>query len=357
MKRLTVRGSAALAAVIAVTLVFTGCSGGPDAAGPGGGSQVNADAQPPTPPSDVATFAPVEAGSGAGLTIGFTQLTLASSFPTALQKGMEEAAKTAGLNLITCDSKFDTAAALDCARQFRTQGVDGLVTFQGDAAASPSICEEGAQVPVVAIDIEQSPCQKTFVGAANEYAGQLIGYNVGMYFADNFNCEYDAYVSLESTAVGVVNEQRMGGTREGFESVCGPIHDEKVLDTGAGGQTDVAQRLFTDTLTALPGAKKVVVVGINEDVILGALAAARSQNRSDDLYIGVQNLDPANCGILTFDHWIGSAAYFPEKYAELIIPAIIKLAKGEQVPEKILVPHEFVTKDTLKDYYPEYNCQ
>ena len=357
MNRLSTRGVAALTAVVAaVALALSGCAGS-DTPGSGSSSQVNPDAAPPTPPADVATFEPVEAGSGAGLTIGFTQLTLASPFPIALQKGMDEAAKTAGLNLITCDSKFDTAAALDCARQFKTQGVDGLVTFQGDAAAAPSICQEGAQVPVIAIDIEQQPCQKTFVGAANEYAGQLIGYNVGKYFADSFSCEYDAYVSLESTAVGTVNDQRMGGTREGFESVCGPIHDEKVLDTGAGGQTDVAQRLFTDTLTALPGAKKIVVVGINEDVIVGALAAARSQNRSDDLYIGVQNLDPSNCAILTFDHWIGSAAYFPEKYAQLIVPAIIKLAKGESVPEKILVPHEFVTKDTLTEYYPEYDCQ
>lgn len=344
-----------MAATLAAALVLSGCAGG-GAATPSGDSAVNADAAPPTPPAGVATFEPIEPGSGEGLSVGFTQLTLAAAFPTALQAGMEDTAAEAGLNLITCDSKFDTAAALDCARQFKTQDVDGLVTFQADAAASPSICQEGAQVPVIAIDIEQAPCQKVFVGAANEYAGQLIGYNVGKYFADEFNCEYDAYVSLESTAVGAVNDARMDGTKDGFESVCGPIHDEKIIDTGAGGQTDVAQRLFTDTLTALPGASKIVVVGINEDVILGALAAARSQGRSDDLYIGVQNLDPDNCAILTFDHWIGSAAYFPEKYALLIIPAIIKLIKGEEVPDEILVPHEFITKDTLLDYYPDYSC-
>ncbi|OUM45569.1 sugar ABC transporter substrate-binding protein [Arthrobacter sedimenti] len=343
------------AVVIAASLLLTGCSSGatPEASG---GGKVNADAAPPTPPTDVASFEPIEAGSGEGLTIGFTQLTLAAPFPTALQGGMEEAAETAGVDLITCDSKFDTAAALDCARQFKTQNVDGLVTFQADAAAAGSICSEGAQVPVIAIDIVQDPCQSAFVGASNEYAGQLIGYNVGKYFADQFDCEYDAYVSLESTAVGIVNEQRMGGTRDGFESVCGPIHDERTLDTGAGGQTDVAQRLMTDTLTGLPGAKKIVVVGINEDVIVGALAAARSQNRVSDLYYGVQNLDPGNCAILTGENWIGSAAYFPEKYPLLILPALIKLIKGEDVPEQILVPHEFVTKDNLTEYYPEYSC-
>ena len=343
------------AALMAGLLVLSGCSAGEPSEASGSG-KVNSDAVPPAPPSDVASFGPIEPGSGEGLTVGFTQLTLAAPFPTALQSGMEEAAKSAGIDLITCDSKFDTATALDCARQFKTQNVDGLITFQADSAAAASICSEGAQVPVIAVDIVQDPCQKTFVGASNEYAGQLIGYNVGKYFADQFNCEYDAYVSLESTAVGIVNEQRMGGTREGFESVCGPIHDERTLDTGAGGQTDVAQRLMTDTLTGLPGAERVVVVGINEDVIVGALAAARSQNRVDDLYYGVQNLDPGNCAILTGDNWIGSAAYFPEKYPLLILPALIKLIKGEEVPEQVLVPHEFVTEDTLDEYYPEYSC-
>ena len=347
---------ASIAAVLAVGLVLTGCTatGTPT---PSASGAVNPDAAPPAPPTDVSKFAPIEPGSGDGLTIGFTQLTLSGAFTSALQSGMEAAAKDAGATLVTCDSKFDTAAALDCARQFKTQNVNGLVTFQADAAASPSICEAGPQVPVIAIDIAQDPCQKTFVGAANAYAGELVGYYVGKYFAEKFNCEYDAYVSLESTAVGAVNGLRMNGTAKGFESVCGPIHDKKVLDTGAGGQADNAQRLVTDTLTSLPGAKKIVVVGINEDVILGALAAARAQNRTGDLYYGVQNLDPDNCQILTGKNWIGSVAYFPEKYALLIIPAIIKLIKGEKVPEQILVPHEFVTKDTLLNYYPDYSCK
>jgi ribose transport system substrate-binding protein len=148
----------------------------------------------------------------------------------------------------------------------------------------------------------------------------------------------------------------MNGTRDGFESVCGPIKNERIVDTGAGGQSDVAQKLFADTLTALPGAKRIVVVGINEDVILGALAAGRQQNRTNDMYLGVQNLDPGNCAIYTAEHWIGSVAYFPEKYALLIIPTLISAMKGNTVPKTVLVPHEFITSDTVLDYYPEFSC-
>ena len=310
----------------------------------------------PTPPEAVAEFQPIEPGIGEGLTIGFTQLGLGVPFTEALQDGMEEAAETAGFELVTCDSKFDAAEALNCARQFRTRDVDGLVTFQADAAAASNICAEGPSVPVIAIDIEQQPCQTAFVGAANAYAGEIVGYELGRYFQENFDCEHDAYVSLESLAVGVVNDLRMDGIREGFEAVCGPVNNERVIDTGAGGQAGTAQRQMTDTLTALPGADQVIVVGINEDVITGALAAARSQGRSDDLYLGVQNFDPGNCQIWTAPGFVAAAAYFPERYPQLIVPNLIAAINGEEIADEILVPHEVITPDNITEYYPESQC-
>ncbi|WP_428929303.1 sugar ABC transporter substrate-binding protein [Marinibacterium sp. SX1] len=310
----------------------------------------------PKAPEAVAAFEPVAAGSGEGLTIGFTQLALGVPFPEALQRGMEEAAAEAGVELITCDSKLNAAEALNCARQFRTRDVDGLVTFQADAAAAANICAEGPQVPVIAIDIEQQPCQTAFVGAANAYAGQIVGHELGRYFKENFDCEHDAWVSLESLAVGVVNDLRMDGMREGFEAVCGPVKMERIIDTGAGGQADTAQRQMTDTLTALPGADKVIVVGINEDVVTGALAAARSQGRTDDLYLGVQNFDPGNCQIWSAPGFVATAAYFPEKYALLILPALIEAIKGDGIAPEILVPHEVLTPANMTEFYPETSC-
>ncbi|TIC79518.1 sugar ABC transporter substrate-binding protein [Nocardioides sp. GY 10127] len=342
---------------VAALLVATGCASTSDSATTGvGEGGAGADAQPPTPPSGVTDFVEATPGSGDGLTIGFTQLNLSVGFPQDVQASVEEEVKRAGATLVTCDSQGDAAKALDCAKQFKVQGVDGLITFQADTNAAPRICDAGPDVPVMAVDIDQGPCQTSFVGAANEYAGELVGYNVGKYFYDNFDCEYDAFVSLESYAVGEVNDLRMGGIRKGFESVCGTIHDLKKIDTGAGGQADEAQTNVTDTLTALPGADKVIVVGINEDVILGALAAARTQGREDDLYLGVQNFNPDNCTIYDAPHWLGSVAYFPEKYGQLLVPYLIKAMKGEDIPEELLVQHEWVDADNASEYYPDYSC-
>ncbi len=345
----------AIGLVASLSLLFSGCASEPESQSEGTAG-MNLDAAPPEQPKGIVEFEQVKPGEGEGIKVGFTQLTLSSVFPQALQKGMEEQAEIAGIELVTCDSQMDAGKALDCAKQFATQNVDALVTFQADVAASPEICDAGPDVPVFAVDIEQQPCQTSFVGAANTYAGEIVGYGLGKWFAENEKCEYDAFVSLESTAVGEVNDMRMGGIRSGFESVCGTIHDLKIIDTGSGGQADTALQQMTDTLTSLPGLEKIIVVGINEDVVVGALGAARTQDRIDDLYLGVQNFDPSNCTITEAPNWIGSAGYFPERYAELIIPNVIRAAKGEEVSADLLVPHEFITKDNVKEFYPEYSC-
>lgn len=312
-------------------------------------------AAPPSPPAGVVEFQQAEPGSGKGITIGFTQLSLASGFPQDVQKGVEEQAKRAGAELITCDSKMDAAKALDCANLFKTRGAQGLITFQADTNAAPRICAAGPAVPVLAVDISQKPCETSFVGAANTYAGQLIGYELGKHFKEKFDCKYDAFVSLEALQVGEVNEQRMGGIRQGFASVCGEVRNLRKLDAGGAGG-DVAQKLMTDTLTALPGQHHIILVGINEDGILGALAAARAQNRTNDLYLGVQNFNPKNCVIYQHPNWIGSVAYFPERYGEILVPNLIKAIKGEKLPAQLLVPHLVINKANAKQNYPDYAC-
>ena len=95
------------------------------------------------------------------------------------------------------------------------------MNFQPVSSASAAVCKAGPQVPVISIDIEQDPCQTAFMGADNHYAGVVTGTALGNYFKKNFNCEFDAFISLEDYGVGLVNEARMSGYRDGFQSVCG----------------------------------------------------------------------------------------------------------------------------------------
>ena len=303
-------------------------------------------------------FRGAEPGSGEGLKLGFIALDDAIPFSKLVSDGFKEQAEIAGAELVFCDSKLDAATALQCVQNFAAQGVQAYMNFQPVADAGQEICDAGPDVPVIAIDIAQGDCQTAFMGANNSRAGFIGGEGLGKWIAENWNCEIDAWVSLEDFGVGSVNDARMDGQREGYESVCGPI-DESVVQVREldAGRQDVALAAFSDTLTALPDASRIAVVAINDDGISAALAAARTAGREDQVAVSGMGVDPiSHCEIASGGQWVGSAAFFPERYGEIGIPYLIDAAKGTAIPKELLVDHLYITKDNIGEYYDVSAC-
>lgn len=314
------------AAALTAALVLVGCSAG-DGGDPAGGGD-----EP--------------------LKIGYISLGDSVPFVKLVSDSMRAEAEAAGVEFVFCDSQLDAAKALACAQSFATQGVDGIVNFQVDEAAAESICAAGPDVPVVAVDIHQRPCEDVFVGADNYTAGFIAGEALGNYFLENFDCEYDAFVAMEQPAAGQVNLDRTGGAVEGFESVCGAIDESKYRSVDGGGTIDGGNTGFGDTLTALTGATRIAVVSLNDDMLLGSFAAAEAQGRGDQVYGVAQGADPSAWdAIQNNPNWIGDTAYFPERYGELAIPAIIALINGETVPENVFTEHVFINADNFAEFY------
>jgi len=318
-------------------LVFAACSGGATTA--------PATAAPAT--AAPATAAPTAAPK---LTIGYISLGDSVPFVKLVSDGIAAEAAKAGLDFVPCDSEIDAAKALACAQQLKVRGVQAVMNFDVFQDSSPEICAAYGGVPTIAIDIIQPPCQVAFMGANNRVAGTLAGEAIGKFAKDTWNCEYDAYVSLESTAAGAANTDRMGGYRDGFTKYC-PIKNEHIQE--GADRTDAGLTIMTDALTALPG-HRIIVVAINEDGILGALGAARTLGRSADLFYSGQGTDPSIWkDVACNPNYIASTAYFPEKYGTLLIPNIILAAQGQAIPKEIFTQHIVINKDNIRTIYPE----
>ena len=295
-------------------------------------------------------------GSGKGITIGLIGLDDAIGFGKDVHDSIAREAKAAGAKLIFCDSKLDAAKALNCAKTFKLKKVQGYLNFQPVASASAAICKAGPQVPVIAIDIEQDPCQSAFMGADNANAGASTGKAIGDYFKKNFNCEYDAFISLEDYGVGIANELRMGGYRSGFASVCGAIPAAKLKKYDAG-RLDKALEVMPDALTTLPGKNKIIVVAINDQGIQGAFSAAKAVGREKDIYAGSQGAEKTVwCDIKTNDHWLGATAYFPERYGEIGVPYLIDLIKGKKVPFQLKIKHVAINGTNIDKNFKVTGC-
>jgi ribose transport system substrate-binding protein len=263
--------------------------------------------------------------------------------------------RVAGSKLDFCDAAGQTTKAIQCAAGFRRQRVDGYLDFNYSESDSPRVCAAGPGVPVVAIDIHQNPCERAFMGADNAYAGYIAGRAIGLYFERLFGCKYDAYFSLEIPSVGIVNEERMGGYRRGFSSSCGTIHHFRKVDIGALHR---ARHRIASALRSLPRQHRLVVVGINDDVILAALAAAARLGRKSDLYVSGQGADPgAWCEIERNSQWVADSAYFPERYGEIAVPNLIRLIKHQNVPQLAYVPHVVLNGKNIQTYYRPTGCR
>jgi ribose transport system substrate-binding protein len=295
----------------------------------------------------------VEASAAAeSFKIGYISLGDSVPFVKLVSDSIKRAATEAGQDLVFCDSEIDAAKALACAQNLKVQGVQGVLNFQVFQDSSPEICTAYGSVPTIAIDIIQPPCQVAFMGANNHEAGRLGGAEMGKYVKANWDCDITAYVSLESTAAGAANTDRMGGWRDGFKESCPiPADKEHILD--GADRTDPALEQVTNLLGALPG-NHIVVVAINEDGILGAIGAANTLGRQTDLYYGGQGTDPSIWkDVACNPNYIVSVAYYPERYGDLLIPNMVKKLQGEDIPKEIFTKHEIINKDNIRTIYPE----
>lgn len=339
-------GMARFAVFVAATaLIAAACSSGGSSPSPAAPTVAA-----PTTSAAASTIASAPASATATKhKIGYISLGDSVPFVKLVTDGIIQAGKDLGQDVFACDSKIDTATALDCANQMKVQGVEGVLNFQVDQKSSPEICKAYGNLPTIAIDIIQPPCQIAFMGANNALAGKMAGEAIGKYAKDTWNCDYTAYVSLESTAAGQANTDRMGGYRTGFKEFC-PITNEKILD--GADRTDPALTKVSDLLTALPG-HKIVVVAINEDGIIGAIGAAKTAGRSADLFYAGQGTDPSIWKTIACDpQYIASTAYFPEKYGTLLIPNMVTALAGGTIPKDIFTQHQIITKDNIRTVYP-----
>ena len=289
------------------------------------------------------------------ITIGYMNEIDGVPFVQIVKNSVVAAAKKAGVKLDVCNPNGDAQAAVSCAAQFKTEGVEGILNFQSDAAAASRVCSAGPKVPVIAFDIVQKPCQTMFYGANNAYAGKLAGVSLGQYSKKKFGCKIDAFVLMDDPAVGVVNNERMNGMLNGYKSICGTPPD--ITYVNGGGATDPAIQPATDALTRLTGKHKILVVSLNDDMAIGAIKAAQSSNRLGDIYVAAQGGDPTSwpyiCGKESFKNWVADTAYFPELYGTRTVPLLLDLIKGKKEPATTYTNHKVITPSNIKSIYPK----
>lgn len=293
------------------------------------------------------------------LVIGYLSGGEASPFVNQVTKSLRAEAKKLNVKLVECDSNFLSEKALECAKSLSAANPKAMINWQFDPTVSAKVCEGYKNLPTVTIDTPNDPCSKVFVGADNYAAGLLAGKVLGNWTKKNRKCKYDLFLAIELPTLADINKKRAGGTREGFEKVCGKIPSAKykMIDKSQGGSDALEniRRQTVDTLTANPQARAILASAPYSDADgITLTKAVDTAGRGTSLKAVVNHgaEDVGHQYIRKDSRWVGSVGYFPERYGALALPAAIKLAKGQTVPKEILMKHLMVKKSNINKIYP-----
>lgn len=324
----------------------SGASGSPTpSAGPATSAATGASAPAvPTAGSAEASLAPGQRR------IGYLSLDERNAFVATVSASVREAAAAADVELVTCDPGWTRAGVVACARQLADAGIQGALGFQPFSDLAPEVCAT-LGVPIVGIVFDQGPCQVSWLRVDQAAAGRLAGEAVGRFAAEAWDCQTSAYLSLESNDADPDGRERMAGYRAGYEEHC-PLPD-RTFQLDDADRLVTAQAQVARRLAELPG-KRIVIVGLNEDAILGAMAAASAAGRQDETWYSGQLADaPIRQVIACDEHYIASVAQFPERFGSLLLPVLSDALEGRSVPAVIEAPLELVTADNVREFFPD----
>jgi ribose transport system substrate-binding protein len=62
---------------------------------------------------------------------------------------------------------------------------------------------------------------------------------------------------------------------------------------------------------------------------------------------------PSRDLIRSNEHYLGDAAYFPERYGDTIVPALLDLIAGKDVQPLLLIEPAWLDASTIGELYPE----
>lgn len=327
-------------------------------AGAGVSAQSTPEAGMATPPAGVPDACVTEQPAQERITVGYAGLSGEFPFVQDVNRGLQRVADCLNVDLIILDNKYDPQVALQNADTLITRQVDVAIEFQTDVGVAPAICQkfEQANIPVIAIDIPH-PCA-VFFGANNLEAGKIGGRNLARVANERWGGEVDALVLLELPQSGPLPQQRMDGAAQGAMEGLPGLTEDKIIRVDGKGTLEDSRRVFADVLTRLSDKHHILVSAINDPSAVGALRAAEQAGRTNDVIIAGQNATIEARTEICKDNpaFIGSVAYFPDRYGDRLIPLAIRLANGEQVPDQVYIDHLWIDRSNIEQFYPG-ECQ
>jgi inositol transport system substrate-binding protein len=291
------------------------------------------------------------AGAAHAERLGVAMSLFDDNFLTVLRHNMQDYAKTLdGVELQIEDAQGDISRQQSQIENFVASGVDGIIVMLVDADSAPGMSNIAKQagIPLVFVNMlptgaDTLPDNQAWVGSDEEQAGTLQAEAMCKLLGGKGNAV------LLMGQLGTTGQR--GRTKAVHDVLATPeCSGIKILDEQTGNwMRTPALDLMTNWISS--GITPDAVFANNDEMALGAIQALKSAGISmkDVVIGGVDATQDAIAAVGSGD--LDVTVYQSAKgQARGSIDAALKLAKGEDVDNKVFIPFELVTPENLDQY-------
>ena len=263
-----------------------------------------------------------------------------------------EADRLETIELMVLDNRYSPKVAQKNADLFIKERCDLVIEFQTDEVVAPIISSKyrEAKIPLVALEIPHPGA--TYFGANNFEAGLIGGRALGRWTKQNWDGDVEELLMLELPRAGNIPRARLTGMLVGIREILPKLETCPVTYLDGDGRFELSWKAARRHLQA-SRARRVLIGGINDSSALGALRAFEESGRTSGVAVMGQNASPEGRDELRrSSRFIGSVAYFPEKYGPGLLKLATDLLTFKATPPAVFVAHQLLTAKNVDHYYP-----
>lgn len=328
-----------LAAIMAGAMVFglTACGSGDQA--PAETSEADASNE-----AEEVTENEGNASEGGTIKIGVLMKTMSDTYSNKLGEAIQTYAADAysEIELYLMDGQADIAKQISQAEDLIAKQVDVIILNPQDADGSAQVLDlaSDADIPVIEVNTETTRTDYvSFIGSDDRQAGEIMG----NFVMEQLGADGGQYAILE----GEMGQSAQLLRYEGLENT---ILANEAFDCAAtlsaNWSRDEAMATTEDWLGKYADLKAIICE--NDDMSMGALQAAESQNR--ELVIIGTDAIPDALQAVKDGRLSGTVLQDANTQASTSVDVAVKIAKGEDAETRYDVPFQLITIDNVDDF-------
>ncbi len=271
--------------------------------------------------------------------IGFSQANLGEPWRVAMNADIAARAKDfPDLEIVYADAQQDNSKQVADVESFLRQKIELLIISPNEAKPLTPIVQRAYEekIPVIVLDREiEGDSYTTFIGANNREIGKAAGEYAATLLGGKGNV-----VEIKGLPGSTPARDRSEGFREAIALFPGIVI---VHDPVANWLRGEAMSQMESALAA--NARIDLVYGHNDPMAIGAYLAAKAKGRDGEMkFIGIDGLPGLDGGRQAVaDGKLAATFVYPTGGKEAVEIAE-KILHGEQVPHRITLPTERITK-------------